>query len=127
ATLCQWEFGSTTNGEIMYERALDSKGRMVYGLIYSPPGSGSPLIGLTRLVGPNGFPQLQRSSAAEYVEIHYNEPGWEDRIMYRDSNGLAAAGPDGAFGGSIEYDGRGILNGVLSMVVARRWMVDTWG
>ena len=126
-TVCQWEFVSTTNGEIIYERALDSKGRMVYGLIYSPPGSGSPLIGLTRLVGPNGFPQLQRTSAAEYVEIHYNEAGWEDRIMYRDSKGLAAAGPDGAFGRSMQYDGRGRLTGVLSLDANGRRMIDTSG
>ena len=126
-TVSQWEFVSTTNGEIIYERALDRKGRMVYGLIYSPPESGSPLIGLTRLVGPNGFPQLQRTSAAEYVEIHYNEAGWEERIMYRDSKGLAAAGPDGAFGQSMQYDGRGRLTGVLSLDANGRRMIDNSG
>jgi YD repeat-containing protein len=126
-TVCQWEFVSTTNGEIIYERALDRKGRMVYGLIYSPPGSGSPLIGLTRFVGPNGFPQLQRTSAAEYVEIHYDEGGWEDRVMYRDSKGLAAAGPDGAFGRSMQYDGRGRLTGVQSLDANGRRMIDNSG
>ena len=126
-TVCQWEFVSTTNGEIIYERALDRKGRMVYGLIYSPPESGSPLIGLTRLVGPNGFPQLQRTSAAEYVEIHYDEAGLEERIMYRDSKGLAAAGPDGAFGRSMQYDGRGRLTGVLSLDANGRRMIDNSG
>ncbi len=126
-TVCQWEFVSTTKGEIIYERALDRKGRMVYGLIYSPPESGSPSIGLTRLVGPNGFPQLQRTSAAEYVEIHYDEAGWEDRIMYRDSKGLAAAGPDGAFGRSMQYDGRGRLTGVQSLDANGRRMIDNSG
>jgi hypothetical protein len=126
-TVCQWEFVSTTKGEIIYERALDRKGRMVYGLIYSPPESGSPLVGLTRLVGPNGFPQLQRTSAAEYVEIHYDEAGWEDRIMYRDSKGLAAAGPDGAFGRSMQYDGRGRLTGIQSLDANGRRMIDNSG
>ena len=126
-TVCQWEFVSTTKGEIIYERALDRKGRMVYGLIYSPPESGSPSIGLTRLVGPNGFPQLQRTSAAEYVEIHYDDAGWEDRIMYRDSKGLAAAGPDGAFGRSMQYDGRGRLTGVQSLDANGRRMIDNSG
>jgi YD repeat-containing protein len=126
-TVCQWEFVSTTNGEIIYERALDREGRMVYGLIYSPPGSGSPLIGLTRIVGPNGFPQLQRTSAAEYVEIHYNEAGWEDRVMYRDSKGLPAAGPDGAFGRNMQYDSRGRLTGVVSLDANGQRMIDTSG
>ena len=118
-TVCQWEFVSTTKNEIMDERALDRAGRMVYGLIYSPPGSdvgnsrgeffGSaqklvdsskvetrPILLSTRLarfVGPIGFPLLLRRSAAEFVEIHYDKNGWEDRVMYRDGKGLAAAGP----------------------------------
>jgi hypothetical protein len=38
-TVCQWEFVSNANGEIIYERALDRDGHMVFGFIYSPPGS----------------------------------------------------------------------------------------
>ena len=103
-TVCQWEFVSTKEGEIIYERALDHTGRMVYGLIYSPSGSGSTSTRLARFVGPDGFPQLQRASAAEYVEIHYDGAGWEDRVTYRDGKGLPAVGPDDAFGQSIEHD-----------------------
>ena len=103
-TVCQWEFVSTKRDEIIYERALDHTGRMVYGFVYSPPGSGSPSTRLARFVGPGGFPQFQRGSVAEYVQIHYDGMGWADRVMYHDGKGLAAVGPDGAFGQSIQHD-----------------------
>ena len=54
----------------------------------SPRRSGSPFTRLARFVGPNGFPQLQRESAAEFVEIHYDKAGWGDCVMYRDGKGL---------------------------------------
>src|SRR5215831_6932161 len=113
--VCQWEFVSTKEGEIIYERALDRAGRMVYGLIYSPPGSGLPSNRLARFVGPNGFPQLQRESGAEYVQIHYDSEGWEDRIMYRDGNNHAAAGPYGAFGLSMQRNDQGQVTCALSL------------
>jgi hypothetical protein len=115
-TVCQWEFVSTREGEIIYEQALDGVGRIVYGLVYSPRGSASPSTRSARYVGPNGFPRkLQRPSAAEYVQIRYDGAGWEDRIMYRDAKGLAAAGPDGAFGQSMLCNDRGQVTRVLSL------------
>jgi phage protein U len=126
-TVCQWEFVSTTKGEIIYEQALDRKGHMVYGLIYSPRGSGSSSTGLTRLVGPDGFPQFQRTSAAEYVEIHYDGAGWEDRIRYRDSKNLPAAGPDGAFGQSMSHNPRGQVTLLLSLDKSGRNVIDNAG
>ncbi len=126
-TVCQWEYVLTTRNKIIYERALDRDGRMVYGLIYSPPGSGSSATRLTRFVGPDGFPQLQRHSAAEYVEIHYDDAGWEDRIMYRDSKNAPAAGPDGAFGQSMLHNDRGQITRVLSLDRSGNAMVDNTG
>jgi hypothetical protein len=125
--VCQWEFVSTAKGEIIYERGLDRDGRMVFGLIYSPPGSGSPSTRLARFVGPDGFPQLQRRSAAEYVEIHYDGAGWEDRIMYRDGKNLAAAGPNGAFGKSMQHNDRGQLTQGLSLDANGHAMIDNDG
>jgi hypothetical protein len=112
--VCQWEFVSTKEGEIIYERALDRDGRMVYGLIYSPPESGLPSTRLARCVGPNGFPQFQRESGAEYMRIHYDK-GWEDRITYRDGKNHAAAGPYGAFGLSIQRNDQGQITCAMSL------------
>ena len=126
-TVCQWEFVSNANGEIIYERALDRDGHMVFGFIYSPPGSGPSSTRLARFVGPDGFPQLQRSSQAEYVSIHYDNDGWEDRITYRDGKNLPAAGPDGAFGQSISHNSRGQVTQLLSLDADGQNMIDNAG
>lgn len=126
-TVCQWEFVSNANGAIIYERALAGDGRMVFGFIYSPPGSGLEQTRLGRFVGPDGFPQLQRRSAAEYVSIHYDNNGWEDRITYRDGKDLPAGGPDGAYGQSMEHNGRGQMTLLLSLDADGRKMIDNAG
>ncbi len=126
-TVCQWEFISNANGEIIYERALDRDGFMVFGFIYSPPGSGPADIRLARFVGPDGFPQLQRSSQAEYVSIHYDKDGWEDRITYRDGKNLPAAGPDGAFGQDMSHNAGGQVTRLLSLDADLKNMIDNAG
>lgn len=126
-TVCQWEFVSNANGEIIYERALDRDGRMIYGFIYSPPGSDPSATRLARFVGPDGFPQLQRTSAAEYVSIHYDSGGWEDRVTYRDGKNLPAAGPDGAYGQSLEHNSRGQTTLMLSLDADGKNMIDNAG
>jgi hypothetical protein len=126
-TVCQWEFISNANGEIIYERALDRDGVMVFGFIYSPPGSGPTDTRLARFVGPDGFPQLQRSSQAEYVSIHYDKDGWEDRVTYRDGKNLPAAGPDGAFGQDISHNSGGQVTRLLSLDADGKNMIDNAG
>ena len=126
-TICQWEFVSNANGEIIYERGLDREGRMISGFIYSPPGSGPAATRLARFVGPDGFPQLQRSSQAEYVSIHYNNEGWEDRLTYRDGKNLPAAGPDGAFGQGLAHNSRGQVTLLLSLDADGKNMIDNAG
>ena len=126
-TACQWEFVSNANGEIIYERALDRDGVMVFGFIYSPPGSGPAATRLARFVGPDGFPQLQRNSQAEYVSIHYDKDGWEDRIAYRDGKNLPAAGPDGAFGQDMSHNSGGQVTQLLSLDADGKNMIDNAG
>ncbi len=126
-TVCQWEFVSNANGEIIYERALDREGKMVFGFIYSPPGSGPSDSRLARFVGPDGFPQLQRSSQAEYVSIHYDNQGWEDRVTFRDGKNLPAVGPDGAFGQGISHNSSGQVTQLLSLDADGKNMIDNAG
>jgi hypothetical protein len=126
-TVCQWEFISNADGEIIYERALDRDGFMVFGFIYSPPGSGPADNRLARFVGPDGFPQLQRSSQAEYVSIHYDKDGWEDRVTYRDGKNLPAAGPDGAFGQNMGHNSDGQVTQLLSLDADGKNMIDNAG
>jgi hypothetical protein len=126
-TVCQWEFDANSNGEIIYERALNRDGRMVYGFIYSPPGSGPPDTRLARFVGPEGFPLLQRRSDAEYVSIHYDANGWEDRMTYSDGKNLPAAGPDGAYGQTRSYNAKGQVTRYLSIDADGMNMIDQAG
>ena len=95
--------------------------------LFIRPGIGSPETRLTRFVGPDGFPQLQRRSAAEYVEIHYEEAGWEDRVMYRDSKNLPAPGPDGAFGQSMVHNEEGQITCLLSLDRFGKAIIDNAG
>ena len=125
--MCQWELVPNANGEIIYERLLDREGRMISGFVYSPPGSGPSNTRLARFVGPEGFPQLQPSSQAEYVLIHYDPNGWEDRITYRDGKNLPVMGPDGAFGQSISHNSRGQTTQLLSLDAEGKNMIDNAG
>jgi uncharacterized protein CbrC (UPF0167 family) len=127
ATVCKWEFVSTREDQIIYERALDRVGHMVYGLVYSPSGSGRRGTGLARFVGADGFPQFQRRSAAEYVEIHYDAKGWEDHVMYLDGKNRPGTGPDGAFGQRIIHNEQGQITEVLSLDKSGDPMIDNAG
>ena len=125
--VCQWEFVSDAQGKIAYERGLDRKGRMVWGLVYSPGGPDSGLTRLARFVGPDGFSQLQRGSSAEYVEIYYDKNGWEERVMFRDARNESALGPHGAFGKKMTHDARGLLTRSLSLDANGTEMIDNDG
>ena len=125
--VCQWEFVSDAEGKIAYERGLDRDGRMVWGLVYSPGGPAAASTRLARFVGPDGFSQLQRGSPAEYVQIQYDEQGWEERVMFRDARNLPAIGPDGASGRRMTHDARGLVTGLLSLDAKGSEMIDNAG
>ena len=125
--VCQWEFVSDAQGNITYERGLDRSGRMVWGLVYSPGGLDSGSTRQARFVGPDGFSQLRRGSAAEYVEIRYDKKGREECVMFYDAKNLPAIGPDGAFGRKMTYDARGLRTRVLSLDANGHEMIDNVG
>ena len=51
---------------------------MMYRLVFiHRPALVLPGTRLARFVGADGFPQLQRSSSAEYVQLHYDNDGRE--------------------------------------------------
>ncbi len=127
SAVCQWEYVPDTGGDIAYERGLDREGRMVYSCVYSPLATGSRSARIAHYVGPDGFPQLQHKSAAEYVEIHYDADGWDERIRYLDAMALPAVGPDGAFGLTEEHDGSGRQTGALSLDERGRPMLNRDG
>jgi hypothetical protein len=114
---CQWQFVYDPNGQVTYEIARDRFDRMVFGFVYSPHNQGSGQSGMRNamFVGPDGYPQPQSKSSAEYVEIIYDQRGYESMQRFTDRAGNPAPGPDGAFGRSFEYNDRGQLTRLTSL------------
>ncbi|MCP4264463.1 MAG: AAA family ATPase [Candidatus Brocadiaceae bacterium] len=103
---CQWEFVLDPKGKIVYEKAYNKYGQLVWGLVYSPSIKGMP--NHAHFVGPDGFPRPQRNSAAEFVKIEYSEQGYEIANYYVDRNDTPQPGPDGGYGRLYKYDERGL-------------------
>ena len=127
SSVCQWEFSADAEGGIAYARGLDRDGRMVWGCLYSPAASGSANVRIAHYVGPDGFPQLQNKSAAEYIEVHYDARGWEERILFLDAMARPAAGPDGEFGTTKQFDNRGNVTLITVLDEKGKPMVEHQG
>jgi hypothetical protein len=119
---CRWEFVRDDKGQLVYEKAFNVKGRLVWGLLYSPPVTGQPR--RAYFVGPDGFPAPQLKSAAEIIEIEYTSNGWESMHRYYDRVHKPQPGQDGAFGRRIEYDVRGLARRIFSLDAHGRLMID---
>ena len=124
--VCQWEFVSTATGEIIYERGLDRDGRTTYGLsIHRPVWSSRD--------APRALCRSGRLSATptqfspEYVQLHDDNDGREDRVTFRDGKNLPAAGPFGAFGQDMRYNSRGQITRLLSLDANGQPMLDDAG
>jgi hypothetical protein len=90
---CQWEFILDRDKRVVYEIARDRFNRLVWGFVYSPTADVSPdtkkpgkrrTEAKAHFVGPDGYPQPQRRSGADYVKITYDEDGNETKVMYTD-------------------------------------------
>jgi YD repeat-containing protein len=110
---------------VVYEKAFNKFGQFVWGFVYSPTAPGEPARG--HFVGPDGYPQPQRQSTAEYVEIEYTPEGFERIRRYFDRKGKRQPGPDNAFGVLQECDERGLATKQVSLNAEDKPMMDTYG
>ena len=104
---CQWEFVLDPDNRVVYEIARDRFNRLVWGFVYSPmadvsqeakkPGK-QRTHAKAHFVGPDGYPQPQRRSSAEYVDITYDKDGYEAKLIYTDRWGNPMPGLDKAYG-----------------------------
>ena len=97
----------------------------MWAFVYSPTTPGVPVRG--HFVGPGGYPQNQRKSTAEYVEIEYTAEGFEWIRRYCDRRGERRLGPDNAYGVLQECDARGLVVKNLSLDLNDRPMIDAAG
>ncbi|MCP4116203.1 MAG: hypothetical protein GY737_12500 [Desulfobacteraceae bacterium] len=105
-----YEFVLDRNDRVVYEVARNRFGRMTWGFVHAPrQGRGKDLPTSTRgtFLGPDGYPKPQGRSRAEFVEIRYDDRGFEAELKYYDREGRPMPGPDHAYGQLREYDGKG--------------------
>ncbi|MEK8018767.1 MAG: AAA-like domain-containing protein, partial [Candidatus Parabeggiatoa sp.] len=105
---CQWEFVLDSTGKIAYEKAYDKSGKLVWGLVYSPPIEGESTR-LAHYVGSDGLPSPQKKSSAEFVEFTYSPDGYENIVRYLDRQHQAQLGVDNVFGKRQIFNERGLV------------------
>ena len=99
---CQWEFIRDSEDNVVYEKARDKAGRLVYGLLYVP--TGRPTEATAFYIDHNGFPQARSGSGAAYVKIVHSEQGYDREIRYFDIQGTPRLDENGGFGERREID-----------------------
>lgn len=130
---CRWEFVYDNDGRVVYEKAFNKLGKMVWCFVYSPSvdkeGAGDQFARTAHghFIGEDGYPRPQRNSSAEYVEIQYSPEGWEVLRKYSDRNGNPQPGLDRAYGLAREYDELGRMTKTLSLDAQGRPMIDSAG
>ena len=122
---CRWIFERGSNGQVVYEKAFNKEGRLVWGLVYSPDTA--PDKARAHYVGPNGHPMPQKGATAEFVEFTYSPKGYETSIRYTDRKGESATGLDGAYGRRRKYDEHGLMIEDVSLGETGQPMIDEKG
>jgi hypothetical protein len=111
---CQWKFVQDGAGRIVYEVAYDKRDRLVWGLAYSP-SPGNTLQNVAHFVGPNGLPDSQTTSAAEYFRIEYWPNGLDKQLSYFDRTENPQIGLAGAYATHTDYDSLGLPKRVVAL------------
>jgi len=109
-TPCRWKFIYGSGNRIVYQIVEDRLGQMVYGVVYTPQSESlakDTHFDKAMYVGPDGYPQAQASSRAEYITITYSATGEENEIHFTDRQGNAMPGPNRVFGYRYSYDTKG--------------------
>jgi PDZ domain len=123
---CQWEFVQDAARRIAYELAYDKNAHLVWGFAYSPSSS-NDLQKIAHFVGPDGLPNSQTASEAEYVRIEYWPNGLEKQFSYFDRTGHPRIGRDGAYAIYMDYDALGLRKRVVAMDVHGRPIANKEG
>lgn len=150
--ICQWQTVYDRDGRVVYERALNREGQMIWGFVYSPsavpdktetggflnsllkfiyPAFANPGRRLSEAkghyVGPDGYPKPNATTGAEYVQFFYDKNGFEGLILYKDRLGNPKQGLDKAFGkfNLWNSEGRGLCQ--ISLDATGKPMIDEGG
>ena len=128
---CQWIFDLDPQGRIVYEKAYDKQGNLVWGFVYSPPLEGGEeeeeKERKAHFVGPDGYPRPQINSAANFVRFNYSNKGDETCIRYSDRSGKPLPGPKKAYGKEQGFDEQGLVTKMTSLGLDGKAMNDEFG
>nr|VFJ94136.1 MAG: AAA-like domain-containing protein [Candidatus Kentron sp. LFY] len=122
---CRWEFAHDSKGDVVYEKAFNREGKLVWGLVYSPDTK--PDKAYAHYVGPDGYPMPQKGATAEFVEFTYSKEGYETFTRYTDRAGEPATGPDRAYGRRQKYDDRGLVVEMVHLDPSGQPIIDEAG
>jgi len=122
---CRWEFVRDNQGQLVYEKAFDAHGKLVWGLVYTPSMPNEPR--RAYYVGADGFPAPQLNSAAEIAEFEYTSDGLERLRRYFDRSRRRQPGRDAAYGQRHEYDEWVRRIRTISLDASDQPMVDDFG
>jgi len=116
---CRWEFIRDANDNIVYEKAFDKQGNLVWGLVYSPPDQTDnqvkPKERRGQFVSADGYPRPQKKSKATFVRIEHTDDGYDGTIWYTDRTGAPALGPDKQFALRYQYNKQGLETMMTSL------------
>jgi len=105
---CRWVFIRNAEDNIVYEKAFDKEGNLVWGLIYSPPdrtdNQAKPKERRGQFVSADGYPRPQKKSKATFVRIEHTDEGYDGTIWFTDRTGSPALGPDKQFALRYQYN-----------------------
>ena len=123
---CRWEFIRDANGFVAYELLYSKNGDLRLGFVYSPRSNNS-LQRMAHFVGPNGLPQSEKGTVAEYVQIDYWPDGTEKQISYKDRFGHSQIGRDGGYTLFEKHDPSGLPAGYVLLDARGNPMIGTEG
>jgi len=111
---CKYEFVTERDKQIVYEKAYDKYGELVWGFVYSPrePNARSAH---AHFVGPDGYPKPRTNTTADVVKFEYSAEGYEETRHYFDRNRNPQLGPDKAYGQRREFDQQGRVVALTSL------------
>ncbi len=123
---CKWEYIRDANNDVIYEKAYNKQGTLVWGFAYAPRSDRQTAMGY--YIGPDGFPRPQSGSAAEYVEFKYSPDGEELLIKYLDRSGQKRMpGRDGVYGLQRKFNELGLTVTAISLDRHDQKMIDKVG
>jgi tRNA A-37 threonylcarbamoyl transferase component Bud32/CTP:molybdopterin cytidylyltransferase MocA len=102
AAVCRYEYRRKENGELDEEQAYDRDGNLLWVLHYVSPTN-------AHYRNAKGYPRSRTGSGAAYLELDWNDRGYQAAIHFRDRSGNPHPDDEGVYGVRYETDDAGFV------------------